>query len=89
MSTTLTVDPKKYAWLANRTVVKAIETAEEYDRMVAAVEQLMDKGEDACPPRSRHYWKQSPSWSRLTTIASTPCLPRTTKLYEDVRMRFR
>ena len=46
MSATLTVDPKKYARLANRIVVKAIEAAEEYDRMVAAVEHLMDKGAD-------------------------------------------
>ena len=45
MSAILTVDPKKYAKLANRIVVKAIETEEEYDHMVAAVEQLMDKGE--------------------------------------------
>ena len=45
MNTTLTIDPKKYARLANRIVVKAIETEEEYDHMVARVEQLMDKGE--------------------------------------------
>jgi hypothetical protein len=41
MSATLTVDSKKYTRLANRIVVKAIETEEEYDRMVAAVEQLI------------------------------------------------
>ena len=41
-----TVDPKKYARLANRIVVKAIETEEEYDHMVAAVERLMDKASD-------------------------------------------
>lgn len=46
MSATLVIDPKKYARLANRIVVKAIETEEEYDRMVAAVEELMDKGAD-------------------------------------------
>ena len=46
MSATSTVDPKKYTRLANRIVVKAIETEEEYDHMVAAVEQLMGKGED-------------------------------------------
>jgi HTH-type transcriptional regulator/antitoxin HigA len=39
------IDPKKYARLANRVVIKAIETEEEYDRMIAAVEKLMDKGE--------------------------------------------
>ena len=50
MSATLTVDPKKYARLANRIVVKAIETEEEYDHMVAAVEQLIDKGEDRLSP---------------------------------------
>jgi HTH-type transcriptional regulator/antitoxin HigA len=32
--------------LANRIVVKAIETEQEFDRMVAAVEELMDKGEN-------------------------------------------
>jgi antitoxin component HigA of HigAB toxin-antitoxin module len=46
MSATLTVDPRKYARLANRIVIKPIESEEEYDRMVAAVERLMDKGED-------------------------------------------
>ena len=46
MSATLTVDPRKYARLANRIVVKAIETNDEYDHMVAAVERLMDKGAD-------------------------------------------
>ena len=50
MSATLTVDPEKYARLANRIVFKAIETEEEYDRMVAAVEQLMDKGEAHLSP---------------------------------------
>jgi antitoxin component HigA of HigAB toxin-antitoxin module len=50
VSAILTVDPKKYARLANRIVVKAIETEAEYDHMVAAVEQLMDKGEDRLSP---------------------------------------
>ena len=50
MSATRTADPKKYSRLANRVVVKAIETDEEYDRMVAAVEQLIDKGEDHLSP---------------------------------------
>ena len=45
MSATLTIDRKKYARLANRVVIKAIESEEEYDHMVAAVEALMDKGE--------------------------------------------
>ena len=50
MSATLTVDPKKYTRLANRIVVKAIETEAEYDHMVAAVEQLMNKGEENLSP---------------------------------------
>jgi len=50
MSATLTVDPRKYARLANRIVVKAIETEEEYDHMVAAVKRLMDKGDDHLSP---------------------------------------
>ena len=44
------VDRKKYVRLANRIVVKAIESEEEYDRMAAAVEQLMNKGEDRLSP---------------------------------------
>jgi HTH-type transcriptional regulator/antitoxin HigA len=50
MSALLTVDPRKYARLANRVVVKAIETEEEYDHMVAAVEHLMDKGAEQLSP---------------------------------------
>lgn len=50
MSATLTVDPKKYTRLANRIVVKAIDTEEEYDHMVAAVERLIDKGEEGLSP---------------------------------------
>lgn len=50
MSAILTVDRRKYARLANRIVIKAIDTEEEYDRMVAAVELLMDKGEDLLSP---------------------------------------
>ena len=46
MSATLTVDRKKYVRLANRIVVKAIDTEEEFDRMVAAVEDLMGRGEN-------------------------------------------
>lgn len=47
MSAILTIDRKKYARLANRIVLKAIETPDEYDLMVAAVGLLMDKGEDS------------------------------------------
>ena len=43
MSATMTLDRKKYVRLANRVVVKAIETEEEYDRMAAVVEELMNK----------------------------------------------
>lgn len=46
MSATLAVNRQKYTRLANRIVIKAIETEEEYDRMVAAVERLMNKGEE-------------------------------------------
>lgn len=49
-SATLTIDPKKYARLANRIIIKAIETEEEYDHMVAAVGHLMGKGEDHLSP---------------------------------------
>lgn len=45
MSTTLTIDRTKYLRLANRVVVKAIETQAEYDAMVAEIGRLMDKGE--------------------------------------------
>ena len=50
MSATLPVDRKKYVRLANRILLKAIETEAEYDRMVAAVGELMDKGEDSLSP---------------------------------------
>ena len=50
MSAVLTIDPKKYIRLASRIVIKAIETEEEHDHMVAAIEQLMDKGEDHLSP---------------------------------------
>jgi len=36
--------------MANRVLVKVIESEEEYDRMVTAVEHLMDKGEDHLSP---------------------------------------
>lgn len=53
MSALLTIDPKKYVRLASRIPLKAIETTEEYDHMVAAVEALMDKGESRlCPEES-------------------------------------
>lgn len=50
MSATLTIDAKKYTRLANRIVVKAIDSEEEYDHMVTAVERLMNKGENHLSP---------------------------------------
>jgi HTH-type transcriptional regulator/antitoxin HigA len=50
MSATLTLDRKKYTRLANHVVVKAIESEDEYDHMVAAVESLVDKGEPCLSP---------------------------------------
>ncbi len=58
MSTTATIDRKKYARLASRIPVKAIETEEEYDNMVAAVEQLMTGGKPLCLRKKLPYWKQ-------------------------------
>ena len=46
MNATSTLDRKKYSRLANRIVIKAIDSEDEYDRMVAAVGVLMDKGEE-------------------------------------------
>jgi HTH-type transcriptional regulator/antitoxin HigA len=40
------LDSKKYTRLANRIVVKAIESEAEYDHMFDAVVHLMDKGEE-------------------------------------------
>ncbi len=50
MSATLTIDRRKYVRLANRIVVKAIESEREYDQMVAAIRSLMDKGEERLSP---------------------------------------
>jgi len=50
MSALLSIDPRKYARLANRIPLKAIETTEEYNRMIAAVETLIDKGESTLSP---------------------------------------
>ncbi len=47
MSGTLAIDRTKYLRLANRVVVKAIESRQEYDAMVAEVARLMEKGEEA------------------------------------------
>ena len=50
MSATAAIDRTKYLRLANRIVVKAIETEEEYDAMVAAVGRLFEKGEENLSP---------------------------------------
>jgi hypothetical protein len=36
--------------LVNRIVIKAIESEDEYDHMIAAVERLINKGEDRLSP---------------------------------------
>jgi len=46
MNASLNINRQKYSRLASRIVVKAIESDEEYDRLVAAVGSLMEKGED-------------------------------------------
>ena len=46
MSTSTVIDRRKYLRLANRVVVKAIDTEGEYDAMVEAVGRLMAKGEE-------------------------------------------
>jgi HTH-type transcriptional regulator / antitoxin HigA len=50
MSTALTVDTRKYARLLTRTLPAPIETEEEYERLLAQAEKLMDKGESALTP---------------------------------------
>jgi HTH-type transcriptional regulator/antitoxin HigA len=50
MSAPTAIDRRKYLRLANRIVVKAIETEEEYGAMVAAVERLMAKDEASLSP---------------------------------------
>jgi hypothetical protein len=75
MSATLTVDRKKYVRLANRIVVKAIETEEVYDRMVAAVKGLMDKGENNLSPEEsallERVWLSF--WTNLRKSDRTSC----------------
>ncbi len=46
MSASPAIDRRKYLRLANRIVLKAIETEVEYDVMVAAVGRLMEKGQE-------------------------------------------
>jgi HTH-type transcriptional regulator / antitoxin HigA len=50
MSTALAVDWNKYARLLTRTLPATIETEDEYERLLAEVEQLMKKGESHLTP---------------------------------------
>lgn len=50
MSTALAVDTRKYARLLTRTLPAPIETEEEYERLLAQAEKLMEKGESALTP---------------------------------------
>jgi HTH-type transcriptional regulator/antitoxin HigA len=50
MSTALAVDSKKYARLLTRALPAPITTEAEYERLLAEVERLMDKGEGALSP---------------------------------------
>jgi HTH-type transcriptional regulator / antitoxin HigA len=50
MTATPAINPQKYTRLANKILVKAIETETECDRMIAAVERLIDKGEENLSP---------------------------------------
>jgi hypothetical protein len=68
MSAALTVDRKKYVRIANRIVVKAIESQEEYDRMVTA-EQLMNKGEDRLSPEETALLQLNSMLSRKLPLA--------------------
>lgn len=49
MSTT-TIDERKYVRLLGKTVPVVIETEEERERMLAAIEELMDKDDDEITP---------------------------------------
>ena len=51
------VDPKKYGRLLSRTLPMVIETEEENERMLAAVERLMAKGEKNLTPEESHLFK--------------------------------
>lgn len=50
MSASVAIDRKKYLRLANRVLLKAIDTEEEYDEMVEAVGRLVAKGEQRLSP---------------------------------------
>lgn len=53
----LRVDPKKYEWLLSRTLPMMIETEEENERMLAAVEHLMAKGEENLTPEESRLFR--------------------------------
>jgi HTH-type transcriptional regulator / antitoxin HigA len=50
MNTAPAVDAKRYARLLTRALPAPIKTEEEYERLLAEVERLMDKGEEALSP---------------------------------------
>lgn len=51
------IDPKKYGRLLSRTLPMVIETEEENERMLAAVEQLAAKGEENLTPEESRLFK--------------------------------
>lgn len=51
------IDPKKYGRLLSRALPIVIETEEENERMLAAVEQLVAKGEDKLTPEEGRLLK--------------------------------
>lgn len=51
------IDPKKYGRLLSRALPMVIETEEENERMLAAVERLLTKGEDKLTPEEGHLLK--------------------------------
>src|SRR5438045_882971 len=51
------IDPKKYGRLLSRTLPMVIETEEENERMLAAVERLMAKGEENLTPEESRLFK--------------------------------
>lgn len=51
------IDPKKYSRLVSRVLPAVIETEEENERMLAAVERLMRKGEETLTPEESRLFK--------------------------------
>lgn len=57
VTTKTRIDPKKYGRLLSRALPMVIETEEENERMLAAVERLMAKGEDKLTPEEGRLFK--------------------------------